>query len=488
LITRRGLAVLRDADVVVYDRLTSPELLLEARTDARVHYVGKSSSHHALSQTEINRLLVEEAKAGRSVCRLKGGDPFLFGRGGEEADHLVEQGVSFEVVPGVTSAVAVPAYAGIPVTDRRAASSLAIVTGQEEGEREGTRVDWQRLARAADTLVVLMGVKNLKEITRELLSGGREAITPSALIRWGTTGQQQTIVSTLAQIAAEAERRAFAAPAILVVGEVVTMARRLNWFEPRPLRGLRVLVARPRQQASALADLLRAAGAEPVVCSLIRTEPVAVDAARLQALCEQTWGWVLFTSANGVSHFGKLIQQAGLDWRCLAGARIGAMGPGTAAELRQRELVVDFVPSRSVAESLAAELPEVSAGTRILLARAEEAREVLPRLLRERGAAVEVLTVYRTLPDEEGSRSLATALEAGEVDVITLTSASTVRQLTRLASTGTLARYTIASIGPITSQAAREAGLQVDIEAQEHTIPGLVAALAAYSAERKKQA
>lgn len=484
LITRRGLEVLRGADVIVFDRLVSPELLLEARPDARLHNVGKSSSGHSLPQEDINRLLAEEAKAGRSVCRLKGGDPFLFGRGGEEAGYLAEQGVSFEVVPGVTSALAVPAYAGIPATDRRFASTLAIATGHEQAGKAGSDVDWAGLARA-DTLIVLMGVRNLAEITRQLVAAGRPASTPAALIRWGTTGRQQSIICDLSQVADEAARRAFAAPAILVVGEVVRMARQLCWFEGRPLQGLRVLVTRPRHQASALADLLREAGAEPVVCPLTRIDPIAVEAARLSQLLGERWDWLLFTSANGVRCFGDLLWQAGLDWRSAATARLGVMGPGTAAELEKRGLRADFAPSRSVAESLAAELPGISQGTSILLARAEGAREALPALLRERGASVEVFPVYRTLPDQDGAELLAAALVAGDLDVITLTSSSAVSRLAELATTDSLNRCTIASIGPITSATAREHGLRVDVEAEEHTIPGLVAALTAYVAARK---
>jgi len=486
LITCRGMAILRAADSIVYDRLVSPELLLQARADARLHYVGKAAANHALTQPEINQLLVDEAKADLSVCRLKGGDPFLFGRGGEEADYLIDNGLDFEVVPGVTSAIAVPAYAGIPVTDRRAASTVAIATGHEDAEKSERHVDWRSLSRAADTVVVLMGVRNLREISQEFIAAGRDAGTPAAVVRWGTTGKQQTIVSTLADVADEVERRQFAPPAILVVGQVVGLSRRLDWFGKRPLLGMRVLVTRPRRQADALSELLREAGAEPVVCSLIRVEPLAVDAAKLRQMMEQKWEWVLFTSANGVRCFGVSLREAGLDWRAIADARLGVMGPGTAAELERRELGADFAPTRAIAENLAAELPHVTAGTRILLARAEEAREALPRLLQEKSAHVEVLPVYRTVKDEDGAAAAVAALAAGDVDAVTLTSASTAHQLVAAAGARALDGCLIASIGPITSEAARDCGLSVAVEAAEHTIPGLVAALVEYVRQQKR--
>ena len=485
LITRRGLEILRAAEVVVYDRLASPELLLEARSDAILHYVGKASADHTLSQDEINQLLVDEAKAGRSVCRLKGGDPFLFGRGGEEADFLVENGLGFEIVPGVSSALAVPAYAGIPVTDRRAASTLAIATGHEEADKEEGQVNWRGLSGSADTLVVLMGVRNLREITQELLAGGRDGTTPAAVIRWGTTGRQEVVAATLETITEEVARKRLRPPAILVVGKVVGLRERLDWFGKRPLLGMRVLVTRPRHQAAALAELLRESGAEPVVCPLTRIEPVAVEAERVRGVVGGAWDWVIFTSANGVACFGNLLRQAGLDWRALAGARLGVMGPGTGAELEKRELKVDFSPSESVAEALAMELPGVTKGTRILLARAEEAREALPELLEKRGASVEVLVVYRTTDDTAGAEAAAAALAQGEVNVVTVTSSSSVRKLVGLMGAEALADCLIASIGPITSQTAREEGLTVEVEAEQHTIPGLVEALPAYAAEKR---
>ena len=477
LITRRGLEILRAADVVVYDRLASPELLLEAHADARLIYVGKSPDRHALTQDEINQVLAEEGAAGRSVCRLKGGDPFVFGRGGEEADYVRERGVPFVVVPGVTSAIAAPAYAGIPVTDRRAASSFAVITGHEGAGKTERTVDWAALGRGADTLVVLMGMKNLRENVGGLIAGGRAPTTPAAVVEWGTTGRQRAVRTDLAHIAEEVEKHGIDHPAILVVGEVVALSERLAWFEAGPLSGLRVLVTRPRHQASALAEMLRTQGAEPVIASVIRVEPVAVELERLRALTAERWDWVLFTSANGVTCFRDHLMNAGLDWRALAGARLGAIGPGTAAALKQCGLLADFLPSRAIAESLAEELPEVAPGARVLLPRAAEARDVLPARIAECGGRVEVLTVYRTVPDESGLSLLQTALEEGDIDVVTFTSSSAARTLVEAVGAAAVSQYAIASIGPITSATAREQGLTVTIEAAEHTLPGLLAAL-----------
>jgi uroporphyrinogen III methyltransferase/synthase len=500
LITRAGLEVLRQAEVVVYDRLVSSSLLLEARPEARLSYVGKSPGRHAISQHEINRMLVEEARAGRSVCRLKGGDPFLFGRGGEEAAHLRHRGVPFVVIPGVSSAIAAPAYAGIPVTDRRAASSVALVTGHEEAGKESSgaclgrsrracpersrRVNWQAIGRAMDTIVVLMGMEHLGDIAGQLLAAGRPPDTPAAVIQWGTTGRQRVVRSELGRVAQEAAEAGVTHPAVLVVGEVVALGDAMRWFERGPLAGLRVLVTRPRHQASALAEMLQERGAEPVIASVIRVEPIPLAAGRLGALMAEKWEWVVFTSANGVTTFRDHLLGAGRDWRALAGAKLAGIGPGTAEALRSSGLCADFLPSRAIAESLGEELPAVSDGTRVLIPRAEEARDVLPETLRRRGASVEVLPVYRTLPDEQGIGLLRTALGDGGVEVVTFTSSSAVHSLVAAVGAEALRDCVIACIGPITSAAARERGLRVAIEAEEYTLPGLVAALEAYAAAR----
>lgn len=477
LMTVRGIEILRAADVVVYDRLANDSLMGEVRSDARVFYVGKEAGKHALSQAETNELLVKEASAGRSVCRLKGGDPYLFGRGGEEAAYLQERGIPFVIVPGVSSAVAVPAYAGIPVTDRRFGSSVAIVTGHRAADKERDPVRWEWLAKGADTLVVLMGMENLKAITGEVLRAGRDGATPAAVIRWGTTGRQRTIVSDLAHIAAEVDRGELRPPAILVLGEVVKLRERLSWFESRPLLGLRVLVTRPRHQASGLAERLREEGAEPVVCSLIRIEPVEVDVDRLKGVFERHYDWALFTSANAIPFFSQQLRTAGLDWRALAGARLGAIGPGTSAALEALGLRVDFVPSRAMAESLAEELPDISSGTRVLIPRAAEAREVIVEMLRSRGAHVEEIPVYRTVPDERGSSLADELLRSDDIDVVAFTSSSAVRVMVDAVGPDALSKVSVACIGPITAQTAQKLGVRVHAVAKEHTIPGLVAVL-----------
>jgi uroporphyrinogen III methyltransferase/synthase len=487
LMTLRGLEILKAADVVVYDRLANDSLLVEARSDARLIYVGKEAGKHALSQAETNQLLAEEAAAGCSVCRLKGGDPYLFGRGGEEALYLQERGIPFVVVPGVSSAAAAPAYAGIPVTDRRFGSSVAITTGHKAEGKSHDPVRWDLLAQAVDTIVVLMGMANLDVITSELIAGGRDAETPAAVIRWGTTGRQRVVVSDLASISAEVKRARLKPPAILVVGEVVRLREQLSWFERRPLLGLRVLVTRPRHQASALAELLREHGAEPIVRSLVRIEPMEAEVARLQTLFEARWDWALFTSANAIPCFGEQLRAAGMDWRALAGARLGAIGPGTAVALEALGLRIDFVPTRAMAESLAEELPDISPSTRILIPRAAEAREAVIGGLRARGAVVEEVPVYRTVADERSSSEIAELLRSGDIDVVTFTSSSALRAMVDAVGAEALTKHAVACIGPITAQTARDLGVAVDVEAEEHTIPGLVAALTSFAVSRSQE-
>ena len=484
LITRRGLEVVQAADVVVYDRLVSSDLLLEARPDARLLSAGKCVHARDMDQDEINEILAAEASAGRSVSRLKGGDPFIFGRGGEEADFLRERGIPFEVVPGVTSALAGPAYAGIPVTDRRFASSLAIVTGHPAAGGRSPSINWQSLASSADTLVVLMGMGNLEEITEALLRGGRGPETPAAVVQWAATGRQASLISDLQHIAEEARGRGLAAPAVVVVGEVAALGRSLGWFERRPLHGLRVAVTRPRDRTAGFARLLRRAGADPVVCPLLRVELLPADEPRLRSLLGERWDWALFTSPSGVECFGRQLRSIGLDWRALAGVRLGAVGPGTANSLQQQGLIVEFVPARALTAALGEELPSVESGARILLPRAAGAGPSLVRALRSRGAQVEVVPVYRAVPDEAGGAAFSAAVGQAEVDVITFASASAVERAVELVGPEVLNRFTIACIGPVAGRAALERAVRVDIVAEEHTAPGLVAALEAWAAER----
>ncbi|HSR30118.1 MAG TPA: uroporphyrinogen-III C-methyltransferase [Anaerolineae bacterium] len=481
LLTLRGAEALEAADVVIYDYLANPALLAHARPGAERIYVGKKAGSHTLAQEEINALLVERALAGQRVARLKGGDPYVFGRGGEEALSLVEAGVPFEVIPGVTSAVAGPAYAGIPVTHRGLASSFAVITGHEDPSKEESALDWSRLATAVDTLIFLMGVGNLPQIVEQLVAHGRPADTPVALVRWGTMPDQQTVTGTLADIVERVQAVGLGPPAVTVVGRVVELEERLRWFEDQPLFGQRILVTRTREQASALSARLRALGAEAVELPTIRIAPPE-DCTPLDGAIAglQNTNWIVFTSANGVRHFWERLAKAGRDSRALHGVRLAAIGPATAAELGARGLCADYVPGEYVAEAVAAGLGDVR-GLRILLPRADIARPALAHLLREGGAEVIEVTAYRTLRPEADPDELRELL--ARITAVTFTSSSTVRNLADMAREAgldlplALGHAMIACIGPITAETARETGLPVHVMAEEYTIEGLVEAL-----------
>jgi uroporphyrinogen III methyltransferase/synthase len=481
LITVRGVECLRRADVVVYDRLVAPSLLDYAPNEAERIYVGKASSDHTLPQAEINALLIEKALAGQVVVRLKGGDPFVFGRGGEEALALAEAGVPFEVVPGISSAIAVPAYAGIPVTHRGVAASFAVVTGHAAGDRPTT--DDRR--PMADTLVYLMGVENLGNIVAVLMDAGRAPETPAAAIQWGTTVRQQTVVGELRDIVERS--RALEPPAVLIVGPAVALREKLNWFEARPLFGKRILVTRARAQASELSSLLRSLGAEPIEFPVIRILPVDEPAPLDQAL-ERRHDWVIFTSVNGVQAVWNRLQAQGRDARALGGPhecgpRLCAIGPATAEALAAHGLRADLVPAEYVAEAILAEIGDV-AGQRILLPRADMARPALADGLRRKGATVDEVTAYRTVTIGAGSpqaQEIRALLAEGQMDAITLTSSSTARGLIESHVLEGAPRVPIiACIGPITAQTARELNLPVHIVAGVYTLEGLVSALGDY--------
>ena len=485
LITVRGQARLRDADVVLYDRLIGDELLESARPGAELIYVGKSAQKHKLSQDEINDLLVEKARAGLNVARLKGGDPFVFGRGGEEAQALAAAGVPFEIIPGISSPIAAPAYAGIPITHRRVASNFAVVTGHRrrggKGADEGLGLDWDALTRM-DTLIVLMGVGNLPIIAEELLDAGRDPETPAALVRWGTTPRQRTVTATLATIAQRANERGLRPPAVLVVGDVVHLRRRLRWFDSRPLFGLRVLVTRPADKAGQTAAELKELGAEPIRFATIEIRPpddwAPVDAS-VQRLSSGHYDWVIFTSTNGVRFVWQRLQKAGRDGRAFAGARLGAIGPVTAEELAKHGLRADLVPDRYVAEAILEEIGPVS-GQRVLLPRADIARPALAVGLKGAGAQVDEIAAYRTIPagSDRGQR-IREMIASGQMDILTFTSSSTVRNFSAaLAPLPPIhERTVVACIGPVTAETARDSGLPVHITAEEHTLEGLLEAL-----------
>jgi uroporphyrinogen III methyltransferase/synthase len=481
LLTLRGAEALAAADVVVYDYLANPALLAHARPEVERIYVGKKAGSHTRSQEEINALLVERGLAGQRVARLKGGDPFVFGRGGEEALALMEAGVPFEVVPGVTSAVAAPAYTGIPVTHRGLASSFAVITGHEDPTKTESSIDWSRLATGVDTLVFLMGVGNLPQITEQLMAHGRPPDTPVALVRWGTMPAQETVSGTLADIVAKVQTAGLKPPAVTVVGRVAGLRQQLRWFEDRFLFGQRVLVTRTREQASMLSTRLRALGAEAIELPTIRIVPPE-DWAPLDAVIGEllSYDWIVFTSVNGVKTFWERLNVAGLDARALHGVRLAAIGPATAAELEARGLRADYVPGEYVAEAVAAGLGEIN-GQRVLLPRADIARPALADLLREGGAEVVEVAAYRTLQPDAEPNELRDML--ARVTVATFTSSSTVRNLAAMAHDAgldlpqALAQATIACIGPITASTARELDLPVHVVAKEYTIDGLVEAL-----------
>ena len=486
LITVKGLELLRRADVVVYDQLASPALLKEAPASAELFYVGKKAGAHALPQGGINELLVEKAKAGLTVVRLKGGDPFVFGRGGEEAEELAAAGIPFEIVPGVTSAVAVPAYAGIPVTHRRYTTLVTFITGHEDPTKDASTIPWDALGHNPGTLVFLMGVKNLAENCRQLVQAGRDLKTPAAVIEKGTTLAQRTVVGTLADIADLAQAAEIKPPAVLVVGGVVDLAETLKWWENRPLWGKTAVVTRSRDQASRLVELLSNAGARCLEVPTIEIMPpkdfTPLDAA-LQHL--NRYDWVIFTSANGVSAFMDRLFHMGNDVRALGRAKIAVIGPATSDALKPYGLSADVVPKTFQAEGLLEVLtPRFLGGTRILLARAEQARDVLPEGLVELGMAVDVVPVYRALPPAAVPGEAAGVLKAGRVDILTFTSSSTVHNFAGLVGKDRFqslaADALVASIGPITTATLQEYGITPQIEPAAFTIPALAAAIIEY--------
>jgi uroporphyrinogen III methyltransferase/synthase len=491
LITAKGLAVLRRAQVVVYDQLASPELLKEAPAEAEIIYAGKQAGAHTLPQEQINEILVARARAGLTVVRLKGGDPFVFGRGGEEAEELAKAGVPFEIVPGVTAAVAVPAYAGIPVTHRRYTTLVTLITGHEDPNKEASTIPWESLGQNPGTLVFLMGVKNLPEICRQLVAKGRDPRTPAAVIEKGATLAQRTVTGTLTDLAQKAREAAIQPPAILVVGEVVELRQRLQWWETRPLWGKTVVVTRSRQQASKLVALLAAAGARCLEVPTLEIGPPDDFTPLDEALRRlDQFHWLVFTSANGVAAFMARLFGQGKDVRVLGQAKIAAIGPATAQALAEFGLKADVVPSAFRAEVLLQALsPLVAPGSRILLARAQMAREVLPQGLIRLGAAeVKVAPVYKTRAPRELPPEAEAALQEGPVDVLTFTSSATVHNFVKLLGKErfqTLAAKAVAaSIGPITSATLKEYGLSPQIEPADYTIPALAKAVIDFFLER----
>ena len=486
LITLAGAQALAIADVVVYDRLANPQLLDLAPAAAERVFAGKGPDAHTMSQDEINAALIDHSRAGKTVVRLKGGDPFVFGRGGEEAQELAAAGTPFEVIPGISSAIAAPAYAGIQVTHRGLAASVAFVTGHEDPTKQESGIDWAKLATAVDTLVLLMGAGQLPEVVDRLVAAGRPSSTPAAVIEWGTLPRQRTIVGALSDIVAKAEAASIHPPAIAVVGEVVRLRETIRWFDTKPLFGQRVLVTRTREQASELSRALAAAGAEAIelpAIKIVRRYDEAELSRAADTLRAGDYAWVCFTSANAVNIFFDILSARALDARAVR-ARVAAIGPGTAESLRARGIAADLVPAQYTAEGLAAAFEHIDVrGARVLLPRAENAREVLVDALVARGADVAEVTLYVAAPVDDPDAEGLRRLRAGEIDIATFASSSTVRNLVALlgGDIEPLQRCRIACIGPVTAATAEELlGRPPDIVASEHTIEGLVHELVAW--------
>ncbi len=468
LITAKGRRLLESADAVLYDELVNPALIELAPKQAERLWVGKKGSERACSQAEITELLLERARQGKTVVRLKGGDPFLFGRGGEEAEALAEAGIDFEVVPGVTAVLGAAAYCGVPLTHREHSAVVTLLTGHDV-----SRIDWVKVG-AAETLALFMAWTHLGEIVERLIAGGKPPDTPALAVRWATCPEQQTVTAALAELPRRVTQAGLTPPITVILGEVVRLRERLNWFERLPLFGRRVVVTRAAEQAATTTGKLRALGAAAIELPVIAIEPLedysALDAA-IRRLPD--YDWLIFTSANGVRFFFERLDASARDVRSLP-ARICAIGPATRRALEAFHLKVDLVPEEYVAEGLVrAFASEPMAGKRVLLARAETARDLLPEALRRLGASVDVAPAYRTVIPEDAAGRARAVFEA-KPDWVLLTSSSTARNLVTLAGRDALEGVKVASIGPVTSATARELGLAVAVEAKPYTIDGLI--------------
>ena len=488
LLTLKGRECLGIADVVVYDHLSNPVFLGYAKEGAEILYAGKKAGKHTFAQAEINALLVDKTKSGKTVVRLKGGDPFLFGRGGEEAVALADAGCAFEVVPGVTSAIAGLAYAGIPVTHRDHNTVLTIFTGHEDPSKPETSVDYSSIARAPGTKVMLMGIKRMDAIAGGLMAAGMDGDVPVALVRWATTGRQQTLIGKIRDIAAKAAAADFQPPAVAVFGEVVDLRAKLNWFEALPLFGKRIAVTRARQQAGGLVSRLRALGADAFEMPTIRIEPAPDKREFYESVAySHAYDWIVFTSANGADAFFKAFFEIYHDARDLGAARIAAVGPETAARVRAFHLQVDVQAEKFVAEDLIKALQKETSveNLKFLLSRAEGARDVLATELTRLGAIVDDVAAYRTVPEtEDVSGGIRRFREEG-ADLVTFTSSSTAENF-RALNLPSPPGLCHASIGPITSRTMQKLGMTVDVEAKVHDTAGLVAAIVKFYSRKDK--
>ena len=484
LLTLRAAELLARADVVFYDALVNPDLIRLARPGAEIIYAGKRSREHALPQAELNQLLVQKAREGKCVIRLKGGDPYIFGRGGEEAEALAEAGLTFEVVPGISSIVAAPNYAGIPLTHRDHCSAFTVFTGHEDPAKDSTALDWKQLAAMRGTKVILMGAEKIGALADKLMAEGMAGTTPVAMVRWGTTGRQESVQATLSTINGLAATKNFTAPAVTIVGDVVNLRSKLNWFEGRPLFGQRIVVTRTREQASELSRQLRELGADILEVPTIRIAPPTDRLPLVEALSGLgEYDWIVFTSPNGVAAFFDYFFKSFPDIRDLGALRVAAVGPATAAKVREYHLQVDLMPEEYLTAAIVKAFTTYQSveNLRILLMRAEVANPDLPRGLEDLGAIVDDIACYQTLPEEEDRNGAAARLREEGADWITFTSSSTVEHFHARFNLPELIRsfpgIRVASIGPETTKALVKLNCAPQVESAVHTIPGLVAAI-----------
>jgi len=487
LITHKAMECIQNCDVIIYDYLASPALLSISDRQTEQIYVGKKGGDHTMKQEQINQLIIDKAREGLTVCRLKGGDPYIFGRGGEEVEVLKAHNIPFEVVPGITSGIAAPAYAGIPLTHRKMTSTLAFVTGHEDPTKAESSIHWPSLAKGIGTLVFYMGVKQLPGIVEQLIKHGKPKETPVALVRWGTTSKQQTVTGQLSNIVEIVQTTGLKAPAIIVVGEVVSLRDQPGWFEQKPLFGKTIVVTRARRQASDLVKQLSDLGAECIECPTIQIVPPDNNAPMIQAIEQiSDYHWLVFTSVNGVLQFFNRLFDMGKDVRILSHLKFCTIGPVTARKLMDYGIKTDILPETYRAESVVQAFEQTSmAGKRVLLPRAKEARSVLPDALDKMGAIVDEVTAYQTIAVSGHDSSVASRIQNADIDMVTFTSSSTVINFCNtfpdsVNNSTFLNQVAIASIGPITSDTAHQKGLTVSIEAEEYTIPGLVQAIVSY--------
>lgn len=476
LITIKAVNCIKEADVIVYDYLIDKELLDYAKVDAQLIYAGKYSKHHILCQDEINKLLLEKAREGKMVVRLKGGDPYLLARGSEEALFLAAHKIPFEVIPGISSAIAVPNYAGIPVTHRGVSSSVTIVTGHEDPLKKNSAVNWKNLAEQESTLVILMGMENLSSIISKLISYGKNKNTPIAVIRWGTTTDQKTVIGTLQNIIDEVKKEEIEPPCVIVIGKVVNLREKLNWSEKRPLFRKRVLVTRPREQASKLSKLLRNYGAIPIEYPLIKIIPLE-DYEEMDNKINNlsNYDWIIFTSVHGVKYFLQRLFGLGKDIRELKKIKIATIGPKTASEIANYGVLVDLIPKEFVTEFIVSNFENIDLKNKnILFPRAKEAREMIVKELQKRGAFVDDVPCYQTIKGDGNKEQLRSMIKNKEIDVITFTSSSTVKNFHQDFKDCDLSSIVIACIGSITAKTAEELKIKVDIKSPVYTIEGIV--------------